>query len=179
MKNFFITCILFCFTTLGYAFHNPERSDPSQYQLEQKDSTRLAELDIYWAKLAKTVENGDFEGYAAAYHEDAVVVFATGENKVSVPLSSAMAGWKDGFTKTKAGLQNDSVRFRFSQRIGNATTAHETGIFHFTSYDTDGKLLGEYLIHFEMLLIKRGDQWLGVMEYQKLSATQEEWDFLK
>ena len=148
-------------------------------QVHPNDSTRLAELDSYWSKLANTVKNGDFEGYAAAYHEDAVVVFATGDNKVSVPLSSAMEGWKEGFINTKVGLHIDSVRFRFSQRIGNATTAHETGIFHFTSYDNDGKLLGEYLVHFEMLLIKRGDNWLGVMEYQKSNATQEEWDLLE
>ncbi len=145
----------------------------------QNDSTRLAELDIYWNVLAKTVQEGDFEGYAAAYHEDAVAVFATGKNKTSVPISSALAGWKQGFMDTKAGKQIDKVEFRLSQRIGNESTAHETGIFCFTSSDSDGKLKGRYLVHFEMLLMKRDNAWYAMMEYQKSIATEEEWEALK
>ena len=42
-----------------------------------QDSVRTAELDQYWEALSKTVAEGDFEDYAAAYHPDAVIVFAT------------------------------------------------------------------------------------------------------
>jgi ketosteroid isomerase-like protein len=145
----------------------------------QKDSIRLAELDRYWSALAKTVKEGDFEGYKSAYHEDAVVIFATGKNKTSVSISKALEDWKAGFMKTKEGEQNDNVEFQFSKRIGDETTAHETGIFRFKSKDTDGKLIAEYTIHFEMLLIKREGKWHGVMEYQKTIATDEEWKTLK
>jgi ketosteroid isomerase-like protein len=145
----------------------------------QKDSVRIAELDRYWTELARTVKEGDFEGYGATYHKDAVVVFATGKNKTSVALSKALAGWKDGFMKTKEGKQIDAVQFRFSQRIGDETTAHETGIFRFTSKDANGNLLAEYSFHFEMLLIKREDKWYGLMEHQKSAATEEEWQALK
>ncbi|TYA53182.1 DUF4440 domain-containing protein [Formosa maritima] len=145
----------------------------------QKDSIRLAELDRYWIELSRTVKEGDYEGYAATYHEDAVVIFATGKNKTSVALSKALAGWKEGFIKTKEGKQKDNVEFRFSQRIGDETTAFETGIFRFTSKDTEGKLLADQTIHFEMLLIKRDGKWYGLMEHQKGIATEEEWDSLK
>lgn len=145
----------------------------------RSDSTRLAELDRYWANLEKTVEEGDFEGYRAAYHDDAVIVFAAGTNKTSVTIDQAMAYWKKGFNDTKAGKRKDLVEFRLSQRIGNETTAHETGIFHFTTAGSDGKINGEYLTHFEMLLIKRDGKWYATMEYQKSDATQEEWDALK
>tara|TARA_R110002073_G_scaffold128999_6_gene275240 strand:+ start:684 stop:1190 length:507 start_codon:yes stop_codon:yes gene_type:complete len=144
-----------------------------------KETTRLAELDLFWTELSRTVREGDFEGYKATYHEDAVVIFASGKNKTSVSISKALTGWKKGFDETKAGNRKDSAEFRFSQRIGNETTAHETGIFIFTSIDKNGKVTAKYRTHFEMLLVKRNGKWLGVMEYQKNNATQEEWDALK
>lgn len=139
------------------------------------DSLRLVELDRYWAELSRTVREGDFEGYAAAYHPDAVVIFATGENKTSVPISTALANWKQGFLDTKAGKQGGEVAFRFSQRIGDPTTAHETGIFQYRSTDADGQTIGEYRVHFEMLMVKQNGNWYGLMEYQKSAATEEEW----
>jgi hypothetical protein len=73
----------------------------------------------------------------------------------------------------------DNVQFCFSQRIGGETTAHETGIFYFTSHDGKGKLLSEAYIHFEELVVKQGDKWQCMMEFQKSVATREEWDALK
>jgi hypothetical protein len=59
--------------------------------------------------------------------------------------------------------------------MGDETTAHETGIFLYSSTDGGGKQ--EY-IHFEVLLVKR-DGWKTLMEYQKSKATREEWESLK
>ncbi|MCE7995175.1 MAG: nuclear transport factor 2 family protein [Roseivirga sp.] len=144
----------------------------------QQTDKRIPELDQYWTKLSKTVREGDFEGYSSLYHKDAVIIFTTGSNKVSVAVAEALAGWKQGFAKTKAGEQKDNVEFRFSQRIGNANTAHETGIFHFTSVDNSGKTLTDILVHFEMLFVKKDGVWLSTMEYQKSTATQAEWEAL-
>ncbi len=144
-----------------------------------KDSLRIAELDKFWTELARTVREGDFEGYAATYHEDAVVVFASGKNKTSIPVAKALAGWKQGFLDTKTGKNVSDVKFRFSQRIGDDTTAHETGIFVYTSSDSTGENKVQYRVHFEMLLVKRNNKWLGVMEYQKSYATEEEWEAIK
>ena len=129
--------------------------------------------------LSQTVREGDFEGYKAAYHEDAVVIFATGENKFSLPISKALAGWKQGFMDTKAGKVKADVKFRFSQRIGDETTAHETGIFYYSAQDKDGKSIASSYTHFEMLFVKRDGSWYGLMEYQRSTATQEEWEALK
>lgn len=142
------------------------------------ESQRIKELNTYWTQLAKTVKDGDFKGYGDMYHSDAIVVFATGKNKSSMPISGALAGWKKGFDETKAGNRNDTVEFRFSQRIGNDTTAHESGIFRFTTRDKDKKITGTFIVHFEMLLIKKDGKWLGLMEYQKTTATEDEWSSL-
>ncbi len=143
------------------------------------DSLRNAELDQFYAMISKTVEEGDFEGYKEAYHKDAVIIFASGQNKTSVSISQALAGWKQGFMDTKAGKMKASVEFRFSQRISSEDTAHDTGIFIYTSADSNGKVTGKYITHFEMLMVKRNNKWLALMEYQKGNGTKEEWDALK
>lgn len=94
-------------------------------------------------------------------------------------MTAALARWKQGFMDTKAGKQMDHVSFRFSQRIGGETTAHETGIFYFTSHDGAGKLFSESYTHLEALLVKQGDKWVCLMEFQKSAATKEEWEALK
>lgn len=144
----------------------------------RQDPQRLKELDAYWAEVSRTVREGDFAGYGALYHPDAVVVFATGKPKVSFSISDALANWKSGFDDTKAGKIKADVQFRFSQRIGNSNTAHETGVFAYSAEDSSGNKSTSY-VAFEMLFVKKDGQWLGMMEYQKNQVTQAEWDALK
>ena len=139
------------------------------------DAARLKELDVFWAEVSRTVREGDFEGYSATCHAEGVLV--SGVKKISQPLSKALERWKHEFANTKAGKMKASVEFKFSQRMGDETTALETGIFLYSTVAPDGKVVKEY-IHFEELLVKR-DGWKVLMEYQKSKATSEEWDALK
>lgn len=143
------------------------------------DSLRIAELDTFWAEVSRTVRDGDFEGYKATYHEDAVVVFTTGENKSSISITKALVNWKQDFIDTKAGQTQNSVEFRFSQRVGDENTAHETGIFAFQSLNGSVKETPKQFVHFDALLVKKDKGWLMVMEYQKSRATEEEWELLE
>jgi hypothetical protein len=118
------------------------------------------------------VAEGDFDGYAATYHEDAILV--SGIAGTSHPISQALDGWKQGFVDTKAGKMSASVEFRFTQRLSDETTAHETGMFHYAVVESDGQRTDQY-IHFEALLGKK-QGWKMMMEYQKSLATQEEWE---
>ena len=172
-----LSLILILSITTTYA-SNPTSAMMDEMQTPN-DSLRLAELDTFWAGVSRTVHDGDFEGYKATYHEDAVVVFTTGENKASLSISKALGNWKQDFIDTKAGRTQNSVEFRFSQRIGDETTAHETGIFVFQSKDGSVKANPKQFIHFEALLVKRDNAWLMVMEYQKSKATEEEWELLE
>ena len=104
-------------------------------------------------------------------------MLVSGSKKVSYPLAKALARWEQDFVDTKAGKTKASVTFRFSQRLGDETTAHETGIFLYSSVGSDGRIKKDF-IHFQALLVKNGD-WKILMEYQKSKATQEEWDALK
>jgi len=114
--------------------------------------------------VTRGVGEGDFAAYEAGCHPEGVLV--SGIRKSSTPLSAALARWKKEFTATKAGEMKVSVVFRFSKRLGDETTAHETGIFLYSSTGPDGKRSEEY-IHFEVLLVRKDRHWKTLMEYQK------------
>lgn len=131
------------------------------------------ELDAFWGEVSRTVEEGDFAGYSATYHPDAVVIFGM----ETQPIAGALAGWEQGFVDTSAGRATSSVTFRFSERRNDATTAHETGIFRFQAGTASEEGAAQY-VHFEALLVKR-DGWKMVMEYQKGPASETEWNALR
>lgn len=135
----------------------------------------VAELDAYWDEVAQTIEEGDFEGYSRLYHPDAVLINL--EKKYSVPITKALTWWEQGFRDTKAGTMQARLRVRFSRRIHDETTAHESGIFEYWSKTSDGSETTD-LVHFADLFIKKEGVWLTLMEYQKQTATAEEWTAL-
>jgi hypothetical protein len=175
MKNLVLFLTFYLFGSNGFTQQNLQKDIPPY-----SDSQRKAEIDrSFWAEVSRAVKEGDFEGYKATCHENAILVTTSGKNKQSYPMTSALARWKQGFTNTKEGKQMDNVSFRFSQRIGDETTAHEIGIFYFTSRDNQGKLISEGYTHLEALLVKQNGIWQILMEYQKANATKEEWEALK
>lgn len=155
--------ILFLYTLTGFSQNSAS-----------KDRERLTELNDFWQEVSRTIEEGDFEAYAATFHEKATLV--SGISDKAYPIATALAGWKKEFDDTKSGVRKSSVAFKFSKRLGDATTAYESGIFYY-SFEMDGQKNG-YYIHFDGLLIKEGT-WKMMMEYQKRPATKEEWDALK
>lgn len=139
------------------------------------ETTRLTQLDKFWSEIQAAVQSGDYERYKASCHPSGVLVSVA--KKTSYPLSKALAGWKQGFLDTKSGKMKAGVEFRFSQRIGDETTAHETGIFHYWTVDANGIRNDDYA-HFEALLVKENG-WQTLMEYQKGPASESEWEKLR
>jgi hypothetical protein len=135
------------------------------------DEDIKSELDVFWAEMSRSVSEGDFTKLKAAYHPDAVLV--SGFKEASYPASKAFDDWKQGLLDTKTGKMKASVSFRFTQRLHDENTAHETGIFHYISNTKQGQPIDDY-VHFEMLLVKQNG-WKLLMEYQKGPATEEEW----
>jgi hypothetical protein len=140
------------------------------------NEARLAELDQFWAAVSRAVREGDFEGYKATCHNEGVLV--SGVKKQTETLSSALSRWEKEFASTKSGELKATVDFRFSQRLGDKTTAHETGIFRYSTVGSDGTRQDEY-IHLEALLVKKDNNWKTLMEYQKSKASLEEWKALE
>lgn len=128
-------------------------------------------LDAFWDEAERTVREGDFEAYAALYHQDAVLV--NGIAGTTQPIARALDGWKEGFDATRAGRMTATVDFRFTQRLRGDSTAHETGIFRYTATE-DGETTTAY-VHFEALLVRTDAGWRWLMEYQTERATPAEW----
>jgi ketosteroid isomerase-like protein len=142
----------------------------------EDEAARIAGLNGYWAKVSKAVKDGDFASYVSTCHAEAVLV--SGTKKQSYPLTQALARWKKEFDDTKAGTRESAVEFRFSQRLGDATTAHETSVFRY-SFRQDGAEWQHEYVHLEALLKKDAEGWKILMEYQKSVATEAEWNALK
>ncbi|MTI88003.1 MAG: SgcJ/EcaC family oxidoreductase [Balneolaceae bacterium] len=134
------------------------------------------EIDAVWDEVSRVVAKGDYEGYATLFHEDAVLV--VGMSDSSMPISKALEGWKAGFENTKSGKMEASVEFRFSKRMHSNTTAHDTGIFKYTSAKSGEEAQSIY-IHFEALMVKVEGEWKMTMEYQKAMATAKEYEALQ
>ena len=132
----------------------------------------VTELDTYWAEVARTVAEGDFDGYSTLYHSDAVLVM---QGSGTVPIAGALAAWKQGFDETREGSAVAGVEFRLTERLNDESTAHETGMFRYTFKSEDAEEQVAHL-HFEALLVKKNGKWLMVMEYQTEPATDAEWD---
>jgi ketosteroid isomerase-like protein len=135
------------------------------------DSVTSAELDAFWAEVSRTVAAGDFQGYAVTYHPDAVLV--NKRQGTSYPISAALKGWEQGFLDTSADKMVANVEFRFTDLLADDSTAHQTGIFHYTATPAGGEMTDRY-VHFEALLIKTNG-WKLMMEYQQTMATAAEW----
>lgn len=150
--------------------------DADEPAAEEITKTRIAELDAYWAEVSRAVGEGDFAAYRATCHEEGVLV--SGTRNYSQPLSTALARWKAEFDATREGRMKAGVEFRLSQRLGDATTAYETGIFRYFSQLTDAEPNVEYVV-FEAVLVKKEDGWKILMEYQKSLTSEAEWNALK
>jgi ketosteroid isomerase-like protein len=144
--------------------------------IEDVTKARLAELDAYWAEVSRAVREGDFKAYVATCHPEGVLV--SGTKQMSQPLATALARWEKDFIATREGKVRGNVEFRFSRRLGDATTAHETGIFRYTSLEPGAPPKYEWM-RLEALLVKRGETWKMLMENQIGPATQAEWDALE
>ena len=131
-----------------------------------------AELDGYWLRVSQAVKTGDLEAYRATCPPDGVLV--SGKNAKSELLSQALIRWGKEFADTKAGKMKARVEFRFSKRIRGKDTAHETGIFLYSSQRVGQEWKRDY-VHFEALLVKKKGKWKILMEFQKSLATKAEW----
>ena len=135
----------------------------------------INELNAAWDKLEQTVSNGDFRTFKSIYHRDAVLV--NGISKSSYPIKKAFEGWQQGFTDTKSGEITAHLDVKFSERIFDEFSAHETGVFHYYTINKKGQQSDTY-VHFESLWVKKNNRWIMMMEYQKSRSDETEWNTL-
>lgn len=123
--------------------------------------TAEKELKQFWQEAEQTVSSGDFQGYAATFDADAIMVSDIA--KTSYPISKALARWQQGFDDTKAGKMKAGVSFKFTQSLVSENTAYQTGYFYYYSINKKGEK-SPFIAKFEALLSKQSGQWKVVME---------------
>jgi ketosteroid isomerase-like protein len=146
--------------------------------LAGQDDPVIAELDAFWAEVARTVAEGDFEGMVATYHPDGVWVSAVPSRPATRALRGMTAEAAEVAARTRAGEQAPRVEFRFSSRVHDSTTAHEVGMVRFTS--TRGGVVVEDVYGLvDSYLVKKDGRWMILVEIQRWDMTRAEWDALR
>jgi hypothetical protein len=126
-----------------------------------------------WSVLVATVADDDITGMGAVYFPNAVLVSPTG----TTAIKDTLERWGRDMAAAKAKGNRATVEFRFTQRLDNATTAFDAGLFKYTVIEKSGASSSKYY-PFEILLAKTSGKWLILMERQFAEVPQAAWDKL-
>ena len=134
------------------------------------------EIDRVWSELVLSVKKGDFSKYKTFYHEDAVLISQA--NHTTVTIKDAFVRWEEGFRQTRSGKIKTNLEVRFKKRLADKKTFFEEGILKYWSTDSKGNENISFL-EFEAVWIKKGKEWLMIMENQKSFLDEIEWNKLE
>ena len=132
----------------------------------------VAELDALWERVAQSVRTGDPDLYLSTYHPDAI--FVSARRGISRTVVNDVEANREAWRATAEGRAERDVEFRFTRRINDESSAHELGIFRYTSVENGTRTV--VTIHFSAALVKVGGEWLQLLEYQHSDATDAEWE---
>lgn len=136
--------------------------------------TPSQEIDAeIWTVLVKTVETDDIVGMGNTYLPTAVLVTPRG----TAGIKETLERWGRDMVAAKAKGNKATVEFRFAERLDNAASAFERGIFKYTVIEKNGTVTPKYY-PFEELLVKVNGKWRITMERQFAEVTPAEWDKL-
>ena len=134
------------------------------------------EIDRVWSELVLSVKKGDFSKYKTFYHEDAVLISQA--NQTTATIKDAFVRWEEGFRQTRSGKIKTNLEVRFKKRLADKKTFFEEGMLKYWTSDSEGNDNISYL-EFEAVWIKRGKEWLMIMENQKSFLDEIEWNKLE
>lgn len=130
------------------------------------------ELDRLWDRVVESVRTGDHGLYLSTYHPDAI--FVSARRGISRTVADDVAANLDAWRATAEGRAERDLEFRFTRRIHNETSAHESGMFRYSSLEDGTRSVAT--IHFTAALVKVDGVWLQLLEYQDSDATDAEWE---
>ena len=134
------------------------------------------EIDRVWTELILSVKKGDFSRYKTFYHEDAVLISQA--SQTTATIKDAFVKWEEGFRQTRSGKIKTNLEVRFRKRLADKKTFFEEGMLKYWTTDSEGNDNISYL-EFEAVWIKRGKEWLMIMENQKSFLDEIEWNKLE
>jgi hypothetical protein len=129
--------------------------------------------DGLYREIIRTVLEADFDGMAATYHPDAVLV----SRERTTAISEQMPRWREAGEAFANAGGRATVAFRFSSRVSGDASAFDAGIFRYAQITAEGEETASYLF-FENLSVKKNGRWLTMMERQKELASEADWKAL-
>ena len=140
--------------------------------------TVLQELNAYWAEMARTLSEGDFEGMQSLYHPDAIWEGGSGDSLTISLESEPLLAFKPFLEEVRAGNRRAGIEFRFSSRNYDENTAHEIGVMR--SHDEpEGQERTYRYWRLDSYLVKKGT-WMMLIENQtNFVLTESDWTALE
>lgn len=135
----------------------------------------IAELDAFWAEVARTVSAGDAEGMRELYHPDGIYVFGSRESYLTQAQSSALDDANADLQATREGRRAQGIEFRLTSRVHDESTAHEVGLYHFW-VTPQGEERSDHYGVVDSYLTKVGGRWMILVEIQTGESSKAEWD---
>lgn len=134
----------------------------------------VAELDVFWTGVVKSVVEWSLPAQKATYHPDAVGVYGTADSYTTGSVWSGFAKREVDTSAVEAPNRRRILEFRFSLRVHDASTAHEVGLYHFWAEGGE-----HYYGPVDSYLVKKDGRWLILVEIQvKPPVTKADWDAL-
>lgn len=150
IRQLLIICLMVCSAPLAAQDQNPN--------------------DELYREIIRTVIEADFDGMAATYHPDAVLV----SRERTTAISEQIPRWREAGEAFANAGGRATVAFRFSSRVSGDVSAFDAGIFRYAQITAEGKETASYLF-FENLSVTKHGRWLTMMERQKELATEADW----
>jgi ketosteroid isomerase-like protein len=130
---------------------------------KKADAATLKAIDNdLWIPFAKSYSDLNAEAYIALNSKSVVRVL--GDMKFIEPHESFVKSTRQMFDGLKKNKGKVAINWRFNERIHNADTASERGIYEFILTDAAGKQRKSYS-RFHVILKKESGKWKIVTDY--------------
>ena len=96
-------------------------------------------------------------------------------NQTTATIKDAFVRWEEGFRQTRLGKIKTNLEVKFKKRLAGKKTFYEEGMLKYWTTDSEGNDNISYL-EFEAVWIKKGKEWLMIMENQKSFLDEIEWN---
>ncbi|RNC86858.1 MAG: nuclear transport factor 2 family protein [Winogradskyella sp.] len=121
----------------------------------------LIEINKTWAQFCEAFKTLDASILKTIHTKDLIRI--SGGNRI-VSYENYMSNYEKSFARLKASEQTNRIELRFFERINNANTASERGIYKLTrNKGTDDEK--SYYGQFHVIFKNSNGQWLIAMDY--------------
>ena len=142
-----------------------------------QESPDSQSIEHFLDKLARSIEEGDFDTYESMFHVDAIGVVVTSETeKQTRVIAETLKQNKIDFAEISSGKRRQSIEFKLSSIFQDSSSAVVSGMIHYWSSEGDAEPAHWYG-NFEWYLLNRNG-W-NIVASQQGTSTSEAWNSIE